>query len=157
MVLLGSGAAWAHDYFSRMAAEHPDRFGCTVGYNDPLAHRIEAGSDFFVMPSRFEPCGLNQLYSLRYGTLPVVHAVGGLDDTVQSFDERTLAGTGFKFTGLNATSLFDTLGWATWTWYHHSDAIRVMRRRAMEQRFSWERAAKEYDALYREALWRVGR
>ena len=84
-----------------------------IGFDPAIVHRIIAGSDFFVMPSRFEPCGLTQMYSMRYGTLPVVHATGGLDDTVENFDEAGLQGTGFKFHQLTAGALYDTIGWAT--------------------------------------------
>ena len=82
IVILGTGEVWSHFYFGEAASKFPDKLGCHIGYNDALAHKIEAGADFFLMPSRFEPCGLNQMYSLRYGTLPVVRATGGLDDTI---------------------------------------------------------------------------
>src|SRR5690606_5553255 len=95
VALLGTGEAWAHEQLPRIAAAHPERFACRIAYSEPLAHRIEAGADLFLMPSRFEPCGLNQLYSLAYGTAPIVHAVGGLDDTVENFDAEADTGTGF--------------------------------------------------------------
>ena len=97
-----------------MGREHSqrDRFRAYIGFHEGLAHRIEAGSDFFVMPSRFEPCGLNQMYSLRYGTLPVVRATGGLADTVLQYDETTGDGTGFRFDDLDPDSLADAIGWA---------------------------------------------
>ena len=103
------------------------------------------------MPSRFEPCGLNQMYSLRYGTLPVVRATGGLVDTVANYDETTGGGTGFIFNDLRADSLADTIGWATSTWYDRPDHIEAMRKRAMAQDFSWDRAAREYEELYLDA------
>jgi len=90
----------------------PDRFRAFIGFDNPLAHRIEAGADFFLMPSRFEPCGLNQLYSLRYGTLPIVRATGGLADTVAQYNEARGSGTGFVFNDLTPTALYNVIGWA---------------------------------------------
>ena len=100
------------------------------------------------MPSRFEPCGLNQLYSLRYGTLPIVRATGGLVDTVQNYDEASGDGTGFVFGDLDPGSLADTIGWGVSTWYDRPAHIEAMRRRAMRADFSWEHAAREYLRLY---------
>src|SRR5204862_6993791 len=97
LVLLGTGDPEAESFFSWMAGQRGDKFRCWIGFDNGKAHRIEAGSDFFLMPSRFEPCGLNQLYSLRYGTLPIVRATGGLVDTVVNYDEAAGAGTGFVF------------------------------------------------------------
>ena len=154
IVLLGSGEYWAHDFFNEMAKRYPGKFGCYLGYSNPLAHRIEAGSDFFLMPSVFEPCGLNQLYSLRYGTLPIVHAVGGLNDTVENFDEYNHTGTGFKYGDQTPDALYNTIGWALSTWYHRQDDIKLMQKNAMQKRFSWEQAAQEYLNIYREAAWR---
>ena len=153
IALLGSGEAWAQDFFNTMAARYPGKFGCYIGYSNPLAHRIEAGSDFFLMPSVFEPCGLNQLYSLRYGTLPIVHAVGGLNDTVYSFDEYFHSGTGFKYYDQTPDALYNTIGWALSTWYHKPDEIAGLRKRAMEQRFSWQGSAEQYCDIYREAIY----
>jgi starch synthase len=151
-VLLGAGEPWAHFYFGDVMNAYPTKFSCTIGYNNPLAHRIEAGADFFLMPSAFEPCGLNQMYSLRYGTLPVVRATGGLDDSVENYDEGKVTGTGFKFGDLTAGALFDTVGWAVHTWYHRQDALRKLVANAMAQRFTWEEAARRYDEVYRRAV-----
>jgi len=151
-VMLGAGEPWVHFYFGDIQAAFPDKFRCIIGYNNPLAHQIEAGTDFFLMPSAFEPCGLNQMYSLRYGTLPIVRATGGLDDSVVNFDEETLAGTGFKFWTLNAGALFDTVGWAVHTWYHRKDAMEQLVRNAMAQRFTWEDATSKYEKLYALAV-----
>ncbi len=151
-VLLGSGEAWAHDHFGRLHRDGPPNFAAHLGYSNPLAHRIEAGCDLYLMPSRFEPCGLNQLYSLRYGTLPIVHAVGGLDDTVQNHVEGTHQGTGFKLHDLTPQSIFDTVGWAVHTWYNRRDAFRAMQVRAMRERFTWEDAALRYVEMYTEAV-----
>ena len=100
------------------------------------------------MPSRFEPCGLNQMYSLRYGTLPIVRAVGGLNDTVENFNEQTLEGNGFKFHDLTPNALFDTVGWATYTYYHNKPAMKKLILNAMNKRFTWEDAARKYDDVY---------
>ncbi len=101
------------------------------------------------MPSRFEPCGLTQMYSMRYGTLPIVHATGGLDDTVENFNEETLEGTGFKFQDATARALFDTIGWAVHTYYHKRKAMGALMESAMAKRFTWEEAAGKYEDLYR--------
>jgi starch synthase len=156
VVMLGEGEPWAHFYFGGEAAKHPDRLAFVTGYDNALAHRIEAGADFFLMPSAFEPCGLNQMYSMRYGTLPVVRATGGLDDSVENFNEERGTGTGFKFMDLNPDALFDTVGWAVYTWYNRPDALRRLIRNAMEKRFTWEAAAEKYQQLYLMALSRLG-
>lgn len=152
IALLGSGEAWAHDFFNQMAARFYGRFGCYLGYDECLAHQIEAASDFFLMPSVFEPCGLNQLYSLRYGAIPVVHAVGGLNDTVENFDEYWMCGTGFKYYDHTPGALYDTIGWALSTWYHRPDCISMLRHNGMNKVFSWEGSADQYIQLYREAI-----
>ncbi|MBI5443890.1 MAG: glycogen synthase, partial [Deltaproteobacteria bacterium] len=152
VVLLGNGEAWAQEHFPKVARENPGRFGCTIGFDNRLAHKIEAGSDFFLMPSRFEPCGLNQLFSLRYGTLPIVRAVGGLNDTVENFDERTGAGTGFKFDDLTPGALFDTVGWAVYSYYNEPKLLKQLITRAMGKRFTWDDSARRYEELYYEAV-----
>jgi len=151
-VILGAGEPWSHTFLEELARARPEKFACRIGFEPAMAHRIIAGSDFFVMPSRFEPCGLTQMFSMRYGTLPVVHATGGLDDTVENFNEKTLDGTGFKFQDATARALFDTIGWATHTYYHNDKAIRILIRRAMSIRFTWEKAARMYEDLYRSAV-----
>jgi starch synthase len=152
IVMLGEGEPWAHFYFGGMAARYGEKLSVTIGYDNGMSHRIEAGADFFLMPSAFEPCGLNQMYSMRYGTLPIVRATGGLDDSVENFDEQRLTGTGFKFHDLTAGALFDTVGWALYTWYHRQDAIGVLRENAMAARFTWESSAEKYARLYRMAV-----
>jgi starch synthase len=151
MVLLGTGDQDAERFFAAVSMHRGDRFRATIGFDNGLAHRIEAGSDFFIMPSRFEPCGLNQMYSLRYGTLPLVRATGGLVDTVQNYAEATGEGTGFMFQDLTVDALSNTVGWALSTYYDRPKHITAMRKRAMAQDFSWERAAAEYERLYLEA------
>ncbi len=151
-VLLGNGEPWTHFFFGDIARQYPEKFACHIGYDNALAHQIEAGADFFVMPSRFEPCGLNQMYSLRYGTPPIVRATGGLDDSVQNFDETTHAGTGFKFQDLTPEALYDTIGWANYTYCHNRPGLSRLIRNGMSQRFTWEWAAKRYVDLYRQAI-----
>jgi starch synthase len=150
VVVLGAGEGWAEQLFSRLSETHP-RFRAYIGMNEPLAHRIEAGADIFVMPSRYEPCGLNQLYSQRYGTLPVVRAVGGLDDTVEN--DRT----GFKFEALDAGNLAQTVATAVYTYHERPEHFRMMQLYAMEKPVGWAHAARQYEALYRLALARRGR
>jgi starch synthase len=148
LILLGTGDPEAESFFAQVSDERGDRFRAWLGFDDGRAHRIEAGCDFFLMPSRFEPCGLNQLYSLAYGTLPIVRATGGLADTVRGYDEATGRGTGFSFHDLTAGALFDTVGWAVSTWYDRPQHVASMRREAMAEDFSWQHAAAEYEKLY---------
>jgi starch synthase len=151
MVLVGNGEPWAHFFFGDVAAAHPDKFACFIGYDNARAHKVEAGADFFLMPSRFEPCGLNQMYSLRYGTPPIVRATGGLDDSVENYDVRTRTGTGFKFLDPTPEALYDTVGWAVHTWYNDREGLDSLIRNGMTRRFSWEAAARKYGRLYRRA------
>lgn len=147
-VMVGNGEPWAHFFFGDMAARHPEKFACFIGYDNALAHQVEAGADFFVMPSSFEPCGLNQMYSLAYGTPPIVRATGGLEDSVENFNEATATGTGFKFWHHSATALFDTIGWAVYTYFNNPKGLIALRKNGMKQRFTWEEASEEYEALY---------
>ncbi|NTU42150.1 MAG: glycogen synthase GlgA [Nitrospirales bacterium] len=157
LVLLGKGDVWANLFLGDLPRTYPEKFGCYIGYSNALAHKIEAGADFFLMPSRFEPCGLNQMYSLRYGTLPIVRATGGLNDTVENFAEETGEGTGFKFQDLTADAIVNTIGWAIHTYYNKKDAMKGLISRAMGKRFTWDDSAKSYEELYRRAvLMRIG-
>ncbi len=152
LVVLGSGEAADEDFFRRLAAAHPGRVGVEIGYSDELSHRIQAGSDFFLMPSLFEPCGLSQLYALRYGTLPVVHATGGLEDTVEQYNEGEGTGTGFKFHSPDAQAFLDAMAWAIDTWFRRPSHITMMREQAMKVRFDWEASARRYVEVYRRAM-----
>jgi starch synthase len=147
-VLLGSGESWAHSYFRGLPKRYPKKFACYLGYDDALAHKIKAGADFFFMPSHFEPCGLSQMYSLRYGTLPIVRATGGLNDTVEDFNKKTLGGTGFKFTDLTTDTICNTIERAIDTYTTDKEAMETLIRRAMQKRFRWEDSAKRYEELY---------
>lgn len=151
LVVLGTGDPAIERALATAARHRPDKMAAFLRFDDGLAHRIEAGADFFVMPSRYEPCGMNQLYSLRYGTLPIVHATGGLADTVWPYDDGSGMGTGFAFRPLGPRALLDALGHATWAFYNRRPEVEAMRRRAMAQPFGWERAAAEYRELYLDA------
>jgi starch synthase len=140
LVVLGSGEAWLEDTFRHLASLHPDKVAVQIGYDNGLAHRIQAGADMMLMPSRYEPCGLNQIYSLRYGTVPVVRATGGLDDTV---DEET----GFKFREFSAAALEIAMETAFEHWPDRDGWVERMRR-GMAKDFSWDASAAEYQDLY---------
>jgi starch synthase len=150
-VILGTGEKWQEDFFGGLPAVHHGRVGAWIGYSNRKAHLIEAGSDFFLMPSLYEPCGLNQMYSLRYGTLPIVRATGGLRDTVIQYDERTGAGTGFLFYDATPEAIYGTVRWAVSTYFDRPRHIEMMRKLAMKQRFSWHDSAKRYEEIYRRA------
>jgi starch synthase len=154
LVLLGTGDRDAEQFFSAVSHERGQQFRSYIGFDNGLAHLIEAGADFFIMPSRFEPCGLNQMYSMRYGTLPIVRNTGGLADTVDNYDERSGTGTGFKFNDLNSGALADTVGWAISTYHDRKPHFDQMRQRAMTADFTWDRAAATYERLYLEAYQR---
>lgn len=153
-VVLGSGASQFENAFHQLSSRYPAQVGLYIGYNEPLAHLIEAGSDMFLMPSRFEPCGLNQLYSLRYGTPPIVRRTGGLADSVVDSNEESLkAGTATGFVFDHAT--VEGLLWAAdraLEYYGQPNLWRKIITTAMQQDFSWEKSAHRYKALYREAL-----
>jgi len=147
LAVLGSGEERYERWVRELEARFPGRVGARVGFDEGLAHRIEAGADVFLMPSRFEPCGLNQLYSLRYGTVPIVHATGGLDDSVAEFDPATGTGTGFKFTPYTPDAFLAALERALRTRRDPALWARLVAN-GMAQDFSWSRAAAEYRALY---------
>jgi len=150
MVLIGTGERWCENEIAGLSSRLSN-FKAQIGYNEKTSHLIEAGADFFLMPSRYEPCGLNQMYSLIYGTLPIVRRTGGLADTVENFNEKTGEGTGFMFDYLNPSSIYNTVGWAVWAWYNRPDYIEKMRVRGMSQDFSWESSAHKYVELYKSA------
>lgn len=148
-VLLGSGEEqWAEWYFGGLPAKYPGRIGAYIGYSEKKAHLIEAGCDFFLMPSVYEPCGLNQMYSQLYGTLPVVRATGGLEDTVSNYDGYTGTGTGFKFWDISADALYNTIGWANATYWDKPADIDNMIRESMRKDYSWKKSARKYIDLY---------
>jgi starch synthase len=148
VIILGSGAEVYERYFQAVRDSRPDRVGVYFGFNNGLAHQIEAGSDIFLMPSKFEPCGLNQMYSLRYGTVPVVRATGGLDDTVQNFDRARMEGNGFKFYDYNADQFLERIYEALVAFADPEVWHRIMIN-GMVQDFSWTNSARKYVDIYR--------
>ena len=151
LAVLGSGDGADENFFRWLARAYPGRVAAEIGYSDELSHRIQAGSDFFLMPSLFEPCGLSQLYALRYGSLPVVHATGGLEDTVVQYNQGEGTGTGFKFYAPDAKTFREAIGWAVGTWYERPSHVSMMREQAMKVRFDWETSAKRYVEIYARA------
>ena len=147
-VMLGSGEPHYEDFWRALAARHPSRVSATIGFDERLAHLIEAGADLFLMPSRFEPCGLNQLYSLRYGTIPVVRATGGLEDTVRDPDEAGGPATGFKFRDYTTPALRAAVERAL-TAYRDPARWRQMQQAGMSEDHSWDASAGEYVKVYR--------
>ncbi|WP_295154888.1 glycogen synthase GlgA [uncultured Brachyspira sp.] len=150
--ILGTGDKGLESFFGDLPKRYPSKAGSYIGFNNELSHLIEAGCDLFVMPSLFEPCGLNQMYSLRYGTLPIVHATGGLEDTVENYNEETGEGTGFKFYDSNPQALYNTIGWAVSVYYDHRDRFISLQKRGMKIDNSWEKSAKEYIKAYELAI-----
>ena len=149
-VLLGSGERRYEDLWLGLAARHPGRIGARIGFDEPLSHLIEGGADLFLMPSRFEPCGLNQMYSLRYGTVPLVRATGGLFDAVRNFNPGTGDGTGFTFDQYSPQALLNTLRWALGI-YADRNAWRRIQLAGMSQDFSWDASARQYVKVYEQA------
>ena len=144
LIALGNGEPQYEDLFRSLAARFPARVALHLGFDEALAHRIEAGADLFLMPSRYEPCGLNQIYSLRYGTVPVVRATGGLDDTIDS-------GTGFKFAGYSGRAMLAAVREALAAWRDRKRWVAMMKL-GMSRDFSWGASAREYSALYQRLL-----
>ncbi|MEW5692311.1 MAG: glycogen synthase GlgA [Candidatus Hydrogenedentota bacterium] len=151
-VLLGTGEQKYYDLFTRVKSKHPDYCSINFIFNDELAHKIEAGADIYLMPSRYEPCGLNQLYSMRYGTIPVVRATGGLADTVKPVDIKTGEGTGFVFTEYSKEALFKTIKEAVELYRNDKKFWLKLQQNAMRENFSWEVSAKKYIELYRSLI-----
>ena len=152
-VVLGVGQSRFVDLFRAWHEAHPHRMHYRAGFDEGFAHRIEGSCDFFLMPSRYEPCGLNQMYSLRYGTVPVVRAVGGLDDTVRNFNARTGQGNGFKFDEYSPQALLNTLRWALGI-FRDRAAWQRIQREGMTQDFSWDASARQYVKVYEQAIGR---
>lgn len=154
-IVLGSGDSRYEQELRRLAETYPNRFALYLGFSDPLAHRIEAGADVFVMPSHYEPCGLNQLYSLRYGTVPVVTPTGGLSDTVVDCNETTLAkgsATGFYVHSLEPGALDEAIGRALHLRYHQPTKWAQLVETGMSQDWSWKKSAQAYESLYAKTI-----
>jgi starch synthase len=147
LVALGAGDKPYEDMFRRLSKQFPQGIAVKVAYDNAIAHKIEAGADMFLMPSRYEPCGLNQIYSLKYGTVPIVRATGGLDDTIEPWDARTGKGTGFKFTEYSGESLLLTVKQALQA-YRDQTSWQALMRNGMNKDFSWNASAREYGKIY---------
>ena len=151
-VLIGSGDPGLQDHFRYLAGKYPRKFAAFIGYaSESDSHLLEAGSDFFVMPSRYEPCGLNQMYSMRYGTLPIVRRTGGLADTVKNYSPDAPDSTGFVFHDLTPDALRGTIRWAADLYWKHPEEIRRMRKNGMTADFSWDHTAAQYEQMYHDA------
>lgn len=150
LVILGQGDHKLEEKLKQLEDEYPDRIGVQIGYDEALAHKVEAGADFFLMPSRFEPCGLNQMYSMRYGTIPIVRAVGGLDDTVKEYFFKTGFGNGFKFNEPEPEPLLKAIAKALDT-YRTPKWLTQVRNNAMKVNYSWDLQVKKYVRIYNQA------
>ncbi|HCI81396.1 MAG TPA: starch synthase, partial [Ktedonobacter sp.] len=150
-VVLGIGEQRYHELFQKLAARFPEQVAIFLTFNAEIAQRIYAGSDMFLMPSRFEPCGLNQLIAMRYGCVPIVRSVGGLADTVQEYDPKTGAGNGFTFAKYDAWELFAAIVRALEV-YRFKDIWQTLQQRGMEADHSWHASAMRYVDVYRDAL-----
>jgi starch synthase len=150
LVVLGTGDKVYEELFLRLQKQFPQKIAVKVAYDNTIAHKIEAGADVFLMPSRYEPCGLNQIYSLKYGTVPIVRATGGLDDTIEPWDARTGKGTGFKFSEYSGESLLLTIKSALQA-FRDEASWQVLMKNGMSRDFSWGASAKEYVKVYERA------
>ncbi|MGO9212222.1 MAG: glycogen synthase GlgA [Terriglobales bacterium] len=150
IVALGTGDKEYEDLFRRLNQQFPQKILVRIGFDNALAHKIEAGSDMFLMPSRYEPCGLNQIYSLKYGTVPVVRSTGGLDDTIEPWDARTNRGTGFKFSDYTGDALLGTIRQAL-TAFKDQTGWQALMRNGMGKDFSWTNSAREYVRIYEKS------
>lgn len=152
VVVLGTGDPFTENFFRWLHGAYPKGANAHIGFDPGLAHLIEAGSDFFIMPSLYEPCGLNQMYSSLYGALPIVRATGGLDDTVENYDEANGTGTGFKFWEISGRALFFTIGWAVSTWYDRQHHYQTLQKNGMGRDFTWGLSAQQYEKVYDHAI-----
>jgi starch synthase len=151
VVALGSGEPVYERFFREWAFRHPGQVAVQIRYDEALAHKVEAGSDIFLMPSRYEPCGLNQIYSLKYGTVPVVRATGGLDDTLEEWNAKLGTGTGFKFEGLESAALLAAIDRALAAFKDKSGWRKLMRN-GMARDYGWAEPARQYAEVYAEAV-----
>ncbi len=152
VVVLGTGDPFTEHFFHWLSSAYPRKANAHIGFSPELAHLMEAGSDFFLMPSIYEPCGLNQMYSSLYGTLPIVRATGGLDDTVDNYNEAAGTGTGFKFWDISDSALYYTIGWAVATWFDRPHHYAMLQQNGMAKNFTWESSARQYERVYEHAI-----
>lgn len=151
IAVLGAGESYLEHAFHELTARHPGRFGSYIGFNNELAHLTMAGADCLIMPSRYEPCGLGQMYAMIYGTVPVVRATGGLIDTVQPFVEGTGEGTGFVFEYPTQDALYYAIGWACATYYDRPKEFRQLQKNGMRGDYTWDKSAARYESVYKWA------
>ena len=149
-VLLGTGDKTIQKFFTSMASKHPNRFSCFIGFDDELAHLIEAGSDMFLMPSKYEPCGLNQMYSLMYGTVPIAHKTGGLADTVQPYNGKNGASNGFLFEKYTVTEMLAAIKNAVKIFNNEPEVWLSIMKNGMKSNFTWLNSTKKYIELYKK-------
>jgi starch synthase len=147
LVILGTGDRKYQDFFQTAARQNSEKLGVRIAFEDSLAHKIEAGADMFLMPSHYEPSGLNQLYSLKYGTIPIVRATGGLKDSVEEFDPSTGKGNGFRFDHYDGAALLAAVDRAL-AIFRRKEQWQPLMRTAMTADYSWDRSAREYSNLY---------
>ena len=160
LVVLGTGEPKYHRLLEKMEQEYPDNVSAFLRFDEPLAHRIEAGADMFLMPSRFEPCGLNQLYSMKYGTVPVVSSTGGLVDTVVQYSKETMengTATGFRFEPGDTDDMVAALQQGCSLFEDHPDRWKKLQKICMDQDWSWNKSARKYAEIYREASEKAGK
>ena len=153
LVVVGTGDPGYEDLFRRMEVYRPEKVRAYINFNEGFAHKVYAGADAMLMPSLFEPCGLTQLISLRYGTVPIVRETGGLRDTVQPYNEYEQTGTGFAFANYNADEMLNIIYYAEQVYYDHRKEWNAMVKRGMNVDYSWGNSARKYEALYREITW----
>lgn len=150
-LVLGTGESWTQNEFRRMAYDYSGRFNAVIDYNEALSHQIYAGSDFLIMPSRVEPCGLNQMYAMRYGTIPIVRSIGGLKDTVPDIAEPDGSGRGIRFDQFSIEDAYHAVYRAASMWHNEPGIVAWLRRKIMAVDFSWEHTIEAYLGVYRRA------
>ena len=148
VAIMGNGDSWIQDYFSSLPNKYKGQIGVKIGFDQETEHLMDAGSDFSLVPSIYEPCGLKQMVSQTYGALPIGRATGGLDDTIFNYNESYGVGTGFKFRDISSRALYNTIGWANATYFDRPEHIQSLTKMAMKQDYSWDRSSKEYKDLY---------
>lgn len=151
IIFLGTGSKYYEDYFRSLEYKYPNKFKTYIGYNEEIANLIYAGSDLFLMPSRYEPCGLSQLIAMRYGTIPLVRSIGGLKDTVLAYNIYNLSGNGFSFDNFNADDMLNTIRYAEYIYYEKKENWNDLVIKNMNIDNSWNKSAKEYEKLYDKA------
>lgn len=148
LVVLGTGDEHFENMFRYYQCKYPNKVSAQIRYSDPLAHKIYAGVDALLVPSAFEPCGLTQLIALHYGTVPIVHEIGGLKDTVKAYNQFEETGTGFSFSTYGGWELMDRINHAMWTFYDRKESWLKLQQRGMKEDWSWTNSSQIYKDLY---------